>query len=143
MDKIEVKDLQQAIEYGIDLAKTFEETKGYVDYKDVLILPNDMDFSADRIEFDLKIIKYDNEDHAIDIINSAKEYNLLLVANTYLTNLFKKALLENCFVLSTTDDLDEWIWMSYNNKNGVLNVDKMLKDFLPASNTILSISKRN
>ena len=143
MDKIEVQDLQQAIEYGIDLAKTFEETKGYVDYKDVLILPNDMDFSADRIEFDLKIIKYDNEDHAIDIINSAKEYNLLLVANTYLKNLFKKALLENCFVLSTTDDLDEWIWMSYDNKNGVLNVDKMLKDFLPASNTILSISKRN
>ena len=135
--------MQQAIEYGIDLAKTFEETKGYVDYKDVLILPNDMDFSADRIEFDLKIIKYDNENHAIDIINSAKEYNLLLVANTYLTNLFKKALLENCFVLSTTDDLDEWIWMSYDNKNGVLNVDKMLKDFLPASNTILSISKRN
>lgn len=143
MDKIEVQDLQQAIEYGIDLAKTFEETKGYVDYKDVLILPNDMDFSADRIEFDLKIIKYDNEDHAIDIINSAKEYNLLLVANTYLKNLFKKALLENCFVLSTTDDLDEWIWMSYNNKNGVLNVDKMLKDFLPASNTILSINNRN
>ena len=135
--------MQQAIEYGIDLAKTFEETKGYVDYKDVLILPNDMDFSADRIEFDLKIIKYDNEDHAIDIINSAKEYNLLLVANTYLKNLFKKALLENCFVLSTTDDLDEWIWMSYNNKNGVLNVDKMLKDFLPASNTILSINNRN
>jgi len=143
LDKIEVQDLQQAIEYGIDLAKTFEETKGYVDYKDVLILPNDMDFSADRIEFDLKIIKYDNEDHAIDIINSAKEYNLLLVANTYLKNLFKKALLENCFVLSTTDDLDEWIWMSYNNKNGVLNVDKMLKDFLPASNTILSINNRN
>lgn len=143
MDKIEVKDLQQAIEYGIDLAKTFEETKGYVDYKDVLILPNDIDFSADRINLDLKIIKYDNENHAIDIINSAKEYNLLLVANTYLTNLFKKALLENCFVLSTTDDLDEWIWMSYDNKNGVLNVDKMLKDFLPASNTILSISKRN
>ena len=143
MDKIEVQDLQQAIEYGIDLAKTFEETKGYVDYKDVLILPNDMDFSADRINLDLKIIKYDNENHAIDIINSAKEYNLLLVANTYLTNLFKKALLENCFVLSTTDDLDEWIWMSYDNKNGVLNVDKMLKDFLPASNTILSISKRN
>jgi len=143
LDKIEVQDLQQAIEYGIDLAKTFEETKGYVDYKDVLILPNDMDFSADRIEFDLKIIKYDNEDHAIDIINSAKEYNLLLVANTYLKNLFKKALLENCFVLSTTDDLDEWIWMSHNNKNGVLNVDKMLKDFLPASNTILSINNRN
>jgi len=143
LDKIEVKDLQQAIEYGIDLAKTFEETKGYVDYKDVLILPNDIDFSADRINLDLKIIKYDNENHAIDIINSAKEYNLLLVANTYLTNLFKKALLENCFVLSTTDDLDEWIWMSYDNKNGVLNVDKMLKDFLPASNTILSISKRN
>jgi len=143
LDKIEVQDLQQAIEYGIDLAKTFEETKGYVDYKDVLILPNDMDFSADRINLDLKIIKYDNENHAIDIINSAKEYNLLLVANTYLTNLFKKALLENCFVLSTTDDLDEWIWMSYDNKNGVLNVDKMLKDFLPASNTILSISKRN
>jgi len=143
LDKIEVQDLQQAIEYGIDLAKTFESAKGFVDYKDVLILPNDMDFSADRIEFDLKIIKYDNEDHAIDIINSAKEYNLLLVANTYLKNLFKKALLENCFVLSTTDDLDEWIWMSYNNKNGVLNVDKMLKDFLPASNTILSINNRN
>ena len=143
MVNIEVQDLQQAIEYGIDLAKTFEETKGYVDYKDVLILPNDIDFTLDQIDLNLKIIKYDNEDHAIDIINSAKEYNLLLVANTYLEKLFTKALLENCLVLSTTDELDKWIWMSYNNKKRVLNVDKLFKDFLPASNTILSIKNRN
>lgn len=142
MDSITVNDLQQAIEYGIDLTKTFEETKGFVNYKDVIILPSDIDFQTDQLTDGLKVIQYDNEDHAIDIIYSAKEYNLLLVANTYLENLFKQALLENCLVLSTTDDLDKWIWMSYDNKKGVLNVDKKLKDFLPTSSTILSINKR-
>ena len=103
--------MQQAIEYGVDLTKTFEETKGYVNYKDVIILPSDIDFETDQLTDGLKVIQYDNEDHAIDIIHSAKEYNLLVVANTYLENLFKRALLENCLVLSTTDDLDKWIWM--------------------------------
>lgn len=141
MGNLQVDSLQQAIEYGLDFAKAYESAKLFVNYKDVCLVSSDIDFNTDNVNFDLKVIKFDNKEHAIDILDSAKEYNLLLVGE-YNKELFKKAFAVDCLVLSLNGDIGTTAWMSYDNSSNVLTVCEKLNDFLPQSKTTLSINRR-
>lgn len=141
MGKLQVDSLQQAIEYGIDFAKAYESAKLFVNYKDVCLVSSDIDFNTDNIDFDLKVIKFDNKEHAIDILDSAKEYNLLLVGE-YDKELFKEAFAVDCLVLTLNSEVDTFSWLSFDNKQNVLTVNEKLNDFSPQSKTALSIKRR-